>query len=155
MASLFLAAGLRLGLQAYLHMREAGRWSSQTPEIYFPRDSGALYFSGSGALGIQHVDRFASSLATDPDAEVPISMVALVATAIHNSLMEWHRHTLTPGVLRTQLWGCILEKIKSNKPVFFHRMMSDLYRDARAATAGSIQKTARSRSWTFRHTTER
>ncbi|TFK46177.1 hypothetical protein OE88DRAFT_1648740 [Heliocybe sulcata] len=119
----------------------------------------ALYFSGSGALGVQHVDRFASSLATDPDAEVPISMVALVATAvrslllchylkadafvkIHNSLMEWQTGTRSPrefsalncgDVYRTHVG--ILEKIKSNKPVFFHRMMSDLYRDARAATA--------------------
>ncbi|TFK45274.1 hypothetical protein OE88DRAFT_1812662 [Heliocybe sulcata] len=106
----------------------------------------ALYFSGSGALGIQHVDQFTSSLATDSDAEVPISMVALVATAIHNSLMEWQTGTRSPrefsalncgDVYRTHVG--ILEKIKGDKPVFFHRMMCDLYRDARAATAPDVR----------------
>ncbi|KZT20197.1 hypothetical protein NEOLEDRAFT_1182722 [Neolentinus lepideus HHB14362 ss-1] len=106
----------------------------------------ALYFSGSGALGVQHTDLFTSSSPTDAAVEVPLSMVALVTTAIHNSLMEWQTgkrqarefSALNCGdIYRTHVG--ILEKLKASKPGFFHALMSGLYRDARAATASELQ----------------
>ncbi|KZT20200.1 hypothetical protein NEOLEDRAFT_885166 [Neolentinus lepideus HHB14362 ss-1] len=116
----------------------------------------ALYFSGSGALSVRETDRFTTSSPTDAAVEVPISMVALVATAVHNSLMEWQTgkrvarefSALNCGdIYRTHVG--ILEQVKSTKPVFFHELMAGLYRDAHAAAALEVQVNSEESAFTL------
>ncbi|EPQ54138.1 hypothetical protein GLOTRDRAFT_139522 [Gloeophyllum trabeum ATCC 11539] len=116
----------------------------------------ALYFSGSGALGMKHPDLFTSTSLTDPAPEIPISMVALVATTIHNALMEWQSgkrqarefSALNCGdVYRTHVE--ILEKIKVKAPGFFHQMMVDIYRRARAAAVAEVRVDSEDSAFTF------
>ncbi|KAG6883634.1 hypothetical protein C0992_008249, partial [Termitomyces sp. T32_za158] len=92
------------------------------------------FFVGKKSFGIKNFDDFTSSHADHPEPELPISMVALVATAIHAALSKWDK-----GIKKTMSFDTdsyqevyrhhvqTLEQYHGRHPLEFHRIMSTLF----------------------------
>ncbi|KAH9174429.1 hypothetical protein EDB89DRAFT_2149430 [Lactarius sanguifluus] len=107
-----------------------------------------LYFTGgSSSLATRFEDQFPTHQGPDGDInqEVPISMVALVATALYATLYEWRngKQQVTEFSANTYLdvyLGHVntLNHICVNREGVYHLMMADIFAQASIHTPGNV-----------------
>ncbi|KAJ3017244.1 hypothetical protein NUW54_g632 [Trametes sanguinea] len=107
----------------------------------------SCFFRGSDSIASKWASRFKSSDPGRPDeVEVPQAMVALVATAVHNALMEWrsgaYRALAFHGAVFEEQYRShleILEGIKARSLRTYHAMMHRLFTAAWSSTDSTVR----------------
>ncbi|THU89214.1 hypothetical protein K435DRAFT_781725 [Dendrothele bispora CBS 962.96] len=92
------------------------------------------FFAGDKAPGVVYHDFFVSTLPNNDEKEIPMSMLAFVASVVHFSLGEWVSGSRVPqkaNDLRSEYEKniAVLNQIACD-PRKYHRLMADLYRIA-------------------------
>ncbi|KAH9911469.1 uncharacterized protein BXZ73DRAFT_107976 [Epithele typhae] len=101
-----------------------------------------VFFKGRKPHAKKHASIFKSTSPDRPEEkEIPMTMVALVSTAIHSSLMDWSQGTHQPTYFTADKYLDAynehvfnLEQIKARNPRGYHKTMHGLY----VAAGGSI-----------------
>lgn len=105
-----------------------------------------LYFTGGGTSFAVQFDHLFPISPGDDEAtarEVPISMVALVATALYASIIEWRTGSQQVTEFSANTYFDVyqghintLRLIRDKRGNAFHRMMADIYSQASSSAAG-------------------
>ncbi|KAH9912534.1 uncharacterized protein BXZ73DRAFT_107377 [Epithele typhae] len=101
-----------------------------------------VFFKGRKPHAKKHASVFKSTSPDRPEEkEIPLTMVALVSTAIHSSLMDWSQGTHHPTNFTADKYldaytehVLNLEQIKARNPRGYHKTMHGLYTMAGGST---------------------
>ncbi|KAG6825967.1 hypothetical protein H0H92_001683 [Tricholoma furcatifolium] len=123
----------------YIYPRNHAGLIFRTKPYHHPMIISAIreyFFSAArGSLASKYTDRFTSSIEDAPDSlELPLPMVAMVATATYAAIDDWNSGFLKKSEFNADAYEDIyrghelfLNNIRSEKPRAYHRLMADLF----------------------------
>ncbi|GLB45655.1 hypothetical protein LshimejAT787_2500470 [Lyophyllum shimeji] len=113
-----------------------------------------FYFPGTrGSLGEKHAHMFSSSIEEGPgsnELEIPLPMLAIVATTLHSALDDWASGERKPTDFNAERYEDVYNahvttlKTIQKKKLKYHRLMSNLYNAA--SSKASIRSTNMARN---------